>query len=151
MKPNTQKLWSVPCDKEGRLTLVGVVGTTATFMAENLRLVDAEVFKQCLFEGLDMELNGNSSIIVTFPLNNPRGLLTSVVFQCDFQGELRNPRGLLKCIRTQLHRIIELSMSADREDDWEDRFDFYDEIPEGEDFVRYCPDCGRVSGECTCM
>jgi hypothetical protein len=97
MKPNTQKL-SVPCDHVGTLSLVGYSGQTATFVATDLQVLEPSMLQKHM-ENADMKV-----IVVTDSVNKYRE--TTVIFQRDFVGKLRNPKGLLKFVRNALHKAM---------------------------------------------
>lgn len=144
MEFGTQQLFSVPCDQVGRLVLIGVLERTATLMAFDLRILDPAVFKR----HMDAKFK---SVVVTEPVDNTRKV-TSVIFQCDFMGRLRNPRGFLKALRRKLQRVIS---SAERDamhvddlvepiDEWEDS------VLDAESDEDICPDCGQCYDKCQC-
>jgi hypothetical protein len=144
MNPHTSKSvskpLSVPCDQVGSLTLLGTLGQVATFMADNLRILDPQVFQRCM----DAKF---SHVVVTEPVNNYRKI-TLVIFQREFSGDLRNPLGLLKSARSKLHRVIN-TQEAECLDDREDRHseNLFEDEPD------VCPTCGEEfnsSGTCLC-
>lgn len=92
MRRNTL-VQSIPCDQVGRLSILGVMENTVTFLAVGLRAWGN------LKKHLDVT-PGIKNSVVTEPIGENT---TTVVFQCDIGGKLRNPRGLLKSVRRRLN------------------------------------------------
>lgn len=89
-----------PCDQVGTLALVGVYKQTVTFVAADLQILDMDVFKRRMAEEFLVS-------IVTKPAgSNCVEYNTTAIFQCSFEGQLRNPKGFLKCARNRLHKVI---------------------------------------------
>ena len=121
-------LASIPCDDSGRIHIMGVEEGTVTFLAVGLRITGN------LKKHLDVASGIKCSIVTTTPINT-----MTAVFQCDIKGEVRNPRGLLKSVRSRLHGAI---VRAHR-DDWEDsEISTYD--------ADKCMGCERMFWECDC-
>ncbi len=165
MKPNTPEFLCVPCDHLGRLILVGTAGQTATFMATGIIILgDVDDAKKCI--EASPKIKGN--YIVAKPVQvakRAHGTEVVIIFQSDFDGTLRNPKGFLKSIRHLLNGIlycvnttphkkpsgVEVS-DTDHDEQKDDDYGYEDDQAYDEHCKEksICPRCGSLFGECFC-
>lgn len=162
MKSNTPEFLCVPCDRLGKLSLVGITGQTATFMATGIIILgDVNDAKKCI--ETPPKIKG---CIVAEPIQGTKrayGTEIIIVFQSDFDGVLRNPKGFLKSIRHLLNGILyrantEYSLHdaeacvVDYDEQEDDDHGYEDDDAHNEYCEKngLCPRCESQLGECFC-
>jgi len=164
MKPNTLEFLCVPCDRLGGLSLVGISGQTATFLATGIIILgNADDAKKCI--EASPKIKGNC--IVAKPIQGAKrihGTEVVIIFQSDFDGTLRNPKGFLKsirhllngilyCVNTTLHgKPSEAEADIADYDAEQDDYEYEDDYAHDEYCERkgLCPRCSSPLGECCC-
>jgi len=126
-------------------------------------LGDVDDAKKCI--EASPKIKGNC--IVAKPVQGTKrihGTEVVIIFQSDFDGTLRNPRGFLKsirhllngilyCVNTTLHKPSEVEVSDASHDEQKDAdYGYEDDYAHDEHCERngLCPYCGSPLGECFC-
>lgn len=97
MNINVDENSTVPCGQKGTLTLLGIEGTIALFVATNLEIVgNAKKHADVIF-------GTTSTVELMHPDDYGHG---SLVFQYDIGGPVRNQKGLLVSVRNKLQTAL---------------------------------------------